>query len=160
MIESIDRYRGKHFFLSNFYEVGIYYRGYTYKTLEHAYQAQKTTDPTEMAWIIAADTANDAKYRGNKVQIVEVWDQPIPPHISVVNPVVFYYKDQVMFDLLEIKFDILKMKAMLKDTGDAELLEGNYYHDNYWGQCLCPKCYNKKPWFNKLGKMQMIIRGK
>lgn len=38
-----------------------------------------------------------------------------------------------------------------------EIVEGNYWHDNYWGNCTCDKCKNIEGQ-NKLGKILMKIR--
>jgi ribA/ribD-fused uncharacterized protein len=82
------------------------------------------------------------KYSIRELLIREDWDQ---------------VKDGIMLDLLKIKFSNPELQRKLKETGNAELIEGNYWHDNYWGQCYCPKCHNKRGQ-NKLGKMLMEIR--
>ena len=43
------------------------------------------------------------------------------------------------------------LKAKLLATGDAELIEGNWWNDTYWGVC---KGVGK----NKLGKILMRVR--
>ena len=48
------------------------------------------------------------------------------------------------------------LRQMLLDTGDAILIEGNFWHDNFFGSCTCPKCGNKGQ--NNLGKLLMQIR--
>ena len=45
---------------------------------------------------------------------------------------------------------------MLLSTGDVAIIEGNYWHDNFYGQCTCEKCAGKGK--NKLGKLLMDIR--
>ena len=47
----------------------------------------------------------------------------------------------------------------LIDTGDEELVEGNTWHDNFWGNCTCEKCRDI-PGENHLGKILMDIRKK
>jgi len=42
-------------------------------------------------------------------------------------------------------------------TGDTKLLEGNRWHDNFWGNCDCPNCRDK-PGLNYLGKILMRVR--
>ena len=42
---AIRIFRGKHYFLSNFYTAEVEYEGVIYRTLEHAYQAAKFFDP-------------------------------------------------------------------------------------------------------------------
>jgi predicted NAD-dependent protein-ADP-ribosyltransferase YbiA (DUF1768 family) len=39
-------------------------------------------------------------------------------------------------------------------TGDRDLIEGNTWHDNFWGVCSCPKCtFPPIPQTNWLGKI-------
>lgn len=40
----INEFRGKYFFLSNFYEAPVTYKGITYRNNEAAFQAQKVSD--------------------------------------------------------------------------------------------------------------------
>jgi hypothetical protein len=44
---------------------------------------------------------------------------------------------------------------MLLSTGDMELTESNWWHDNFWGVCTCNKCKDGE---NNLGKILMDIR--
>jgi predicted NAD-dependent protein-ADP-ribosyltransferase YbiA (DUF1768 family) len=45
---------------------------------------------------------------------------------------------------------------MLLSTGDMELTEGNWWHDNFYGSCSCVKCGGKGQ--NNLGKILMDVR--
>lgn len=49
------------------------------------------------------------------------------------------------------------LRLMLIDTGIEELVEGNYWHDNFWGDCGCPKCASIKG-KNVLGRLLMNTR--
>ena len=53
--------------------------------------------------------------------------------------------------------EILNFKNRLLATGDELLVEGNYWHDNYFGFCYCEKC-SQLPKHNQLGKILMRIR--
>jgi len=46
---------------------------------------------------------------------------------------------------------------MLLATLDAELIEGNAWHDNFWGDCFCEKCRDIEG-LNVLGNILMRIR--
>lgn len=46
--------------------------------------------------------------------------------------------------------DYLEIKEKLLEAGDAELIEGNYWHDCYWGVC-------EEQGKNKLEKILMKI---
>ena len=54
------------------------------------------------------------------------------------------------------KFAIPELRQKLLDTGDAYLIEGTTWHDNYWGICTCDRCGGRGQ--NKLGQLLMEIR--
>ena len=62
-----------------------------------------------------------------------------------------------MYEILVEKFTIPELKEKLLATGDEYLEEGNYWHDNYWGNCHCEKCADITGQ-NKLGILLMKIR--
>jgi predicted NAD-dependent protein-ADP-ribosyltransferase YbiA (DUF1768 family) len=57
---------------------------------------------------------------------------------------------------LRQKFSKPEFISLLLNTSNREIIEGNYWHDNYWGSCTCDKCGNKG--LNKLGILLMKIR--
>lgn len=44
MMDVIDEFKGKYYFLSNFYSAPVMYQGITYQNNEAAFQAMKVTD--------------------------------------------------------------------------------------------------------------------
>lgn len=109
----------------------------TYPTVEHAFQAAKTTDPTERAKILAAKTAAEAKKIGKTVTLRKNWNQ---------------MREEVMEKALRAKFEQNpELKKKLIDTGDVDLIEGNDWGDTFWGQV-------DGKGENKLGKLLMKIR--
>ena len=58
--------------------------------------------------------------------------------------------------LTAFKQNILARETLL-GTSTKELVEGNYWHDNVWGDCSCEKCKNIKGQ-NLLGKQLMQVR--
>ena len=56
-----------------------------------------------------------------------------------------------MTDLCRIKFSDPHLRSLLLATGDAELIEGNWWHDQFWGVC-------NGVGQNQLGKILMAIR--
>jgi hypothetical protein len=143
MFKVIDDFTGEYMFLSNFAKWPCEYEGIHYPTSEHAYQAAKTLDIEERRKIASMGTPRDAKHAGAKISLRFDWEE---------------VKDGVMFLVLLDKFT--RNKAVydkLMATGDAELIEGNTWHDNHWGDCRCEKCHKTKG-KNMLGRILMRLR--
>ena len=62
-----------------------------------------------------------------------------------------------MLDGLRYKFAIPELRDKLLATGDQYLEEGNSWHDNYWGNCDCPRCKDTMG-RNMLGQLLMQVR--
>lgn len=144
MNKVIDCFDADYAFLSNFYEHKFNYNAQTFATSEHAFQAAKCVNVSEAEWVRAANTPGVAKRRGRQISLRDDWE---------------LVKDQIMYDILIAKFSDPELRAKLIATGDAELIEGNNWHDNYWGVCSCgtSRCLNKTG-KNMLGKTLMRIR--
>ena len=140
----IDCFDGKYAFLSNFYPSPIapFNDGIVYPTVEHAFQAYKTTDINKRKEIAAQPTPGKAKHLGRHVEIRDDWQE---------------IRINVMYTALKEKFKDLELRTKLLSTGNAELIEGNTWSDNFWGDCHCPKCRDIKG-ENNLGKLLMKIR--
>jgi ribA/ribD-fused uncharacterized protein len=140
----IMEFRGAWAFLSNFHPAVLTWEGITYPTSEHAFNAGKTTEADLRRWIAAADTPKEAKRRGHQVRLRDRWDEEV--------------RYDVMRKVLRAKFtaDPRRIAALL-GTGDAELIEGNTWHDIHWGVCTCSR--DKGAGLNHLGRMLMELRG-
>jgi len=143
----IYRFVNEYEFLSNFYPAVIIFEGVMYQTLEHAFAASKTFDKAFRKRIakLPAKDAGLAKSMGRKCKLRSGWDE---------------IKIRMMKDFLTQKFNQEPFRTKLLETGDQELIEGNYWHDNFWGDCLCEKCDENIPGENNLGKLLMEIRQK
>lgn len=138
----IDCFDGEFAFLSNFHPSMITVDGIEFPTVEHLFQAAKTVSLVEREKIAAAVTPGQAKRLGRNVILCDNWEE---------------IKDDVMLNALRLKFAILPLREKLLATGDEELIEGNTWHDNTWGNCSCDRCKNIKGQ-NKLGKLLMQVR--
>lgn len=118
-VTKIDRFDGPNRFLSNFWQATVVLDGESYPTVEHAYQAAKTTHNIERQVVRLQLTPGDAKRAGRRVTKRDDWEQ---------------VKLSVMLGLLRQKFANQRLAAMLAATGDAELVEGNTWGDRFWGQ--------------------------
>jgi ribA/ribD-fused uncharacterized protein len=132
----ISKFAGEYRFLSNFYPSVVLYDGFSYPTVEHAYQAAKTFDENEQYSIRHAKTAAEAKKLGKSLSLRSDWEE---------------VKLSIMAKLLQQKFQDKELAAKLISTGDEELVEGNWWGDTYWGVC-------KSKGHNYLGKLLMQIR--
>lgn len=134
--KAIDKFDGPYRFLSNFARLP------DGSTLEHYYQAAKARAKNEADWVMAAPTPALAKHRGRLVKMRAEFDQ---------------IKNSVMLRLLRTKFEREPMRSQLLATGDAHLEEGNWWHDQYWGNCTCPM-HAKTAGENWLGRLLMQVR--
>lgn len=133
----IDSFSGDYAFLSNFYPAELEFGGFLFPTSEHAYQAAKSDDINVWMRIQKLPFPGQAKKLGRNIKVVKDWDK---------------IKINVMRKVLNNKFrdnpDLLKM---LRDTGDALLIEGNTWGDRFWGLC-------NGQGLNHLGNLLMEIR--
>jgi len=148
----INSFTGRYNFLSNFYQCEIKHQGLKYPSVEHFYVSMKMdkqqmirgvlyTPSTWREMIISIKEPGKIKKIGRLIQLRSNWET---------------FKFDVMNWAIREKFKDEKLKDMLLSTGDNQIVEGNYWHDNVWGQCECPKCYGKGE--NKLGIILMDVR--
>lgn len=144
----IDGFKDEYEFLSNFYRCTIILDGITYGNVEEAFQASKvlgsTPEETYLKRIrFAGIGPGKAKRLGRTCELREDWDS---------------IKDEVMLQLVRQKFYTnTDLAYKLINTGNSIIIEGNWWHDNYWGDCKCDKCISKVG-KNKLGMILMQIR--
>ena len=144
---TIESFRDDYFFLSNFAPVRehVYFDGVGYPSVEHAYQAAKTLNREQREEIRKAPRAGDAKkmggpegFNGFKITCRPDWE---------------LVRLGIMEGLIEQKFGVPAFRKKLLATGDAYLIEGNWWKDFYWGVC------NGKG-ENNLGKLLMWARAR
>lgn len=138
MTEAITSFSGKYHFLSNFWMEPFTINKTTYPSVEHGYQAQKASTPEEFQYVMDSSTPGIAKKRGKKVKLAENWEND---------------KLEVMYWLVRKKFQHPELARLLIETGDAELVEGNWWGDRYWGVC---DGFGE----NQLGKILMSVRSR
>lgn len=136
MQEKITSFSGKYRWLSNFFPVSICYDGIVYPSVEHAFQAAKSLDPSYRLMISECKTPAEAKILGRRVALRPDWEA---------------CKVKIMHQLLKLKFETPGLKLRLSQTWPADLEEWNNWGDTFWG------IYKGKG-RNMLGKLLMIIR--
>lgn len=133
----INEFRGKYYFLSNFYESPVTYEGITYRNNEAAFQAAKVTDTNVREKFSNLDPSS-AKRKGRNVQLRHGWDQ---------------IKFDIMYEIVKAKFEQNhELREKLLSTGDSHLEEGNTWGDRIWGTV-------SGKGQNNLGKILMRVRG-
>lgn len=148
----INSFRGRYVFLSNFYPCEIEHKGITYPSVEHYYVALKVTGmqfidgvyytaPDFRELVAKIKDPADAKKVGKVVKVRSDWEEK---------------KLGFMEWGIREKFKNQKLAQELLETGELQLIEGNNWHDNFWGSCYCPKCGDGG--LNYLGKILMRIR--
>jgi len=150
MSDHIKSFSKKYKTFSNFYPAIVYLDGMGYPTVEHAYQASKSTEFffRKLIAVIPSNKAGLAKARGQSIRLRSDWKD---------------VQIDIMHDLLCQKFKMDPFKKTLIETGDVKIIEGNYWHDNIWGDCYCenkkgehPECLEEGS--NWLGRLLMDIR--
>ena len=133
-MKRINEFKGKYYFLSNFYNAEITYNGYTFRNNEAAFQAQKC--PSRIKEFCDLNPS-EAKRLGRHVCLRYDWE---------------YVKEDIMYEVCKTKFiQHPDLAQLLIDTGDAALIEGNTWGDTTWGVC-------DGIGENKLGNILMKIR--
>lgn len=138
----INEFRERFYFLSNFYDSPITYRGITYQNNEAAFQAQKTLSD-EQRHSFSCLNPSEAKKRGRQIELRKDWED---------------IKYDEMYGIVKAKFSQNKdLRELLIRTGNVPLIEENTWHDNIWGNCTCPRCSHVTG-ENHLGKILMKVR--
>jgi ribA/ribD-fused uncharacterized protein len=144
----IPEFKGEYAFLSNFYQSPIRWGVVRYPTAEHAFQAMKIpalrrpsemSDPAAMSRerIARLPTAREAKLAGRKVALPPGWEA---------------VKKRVMARVVLAKFEQNRgLAGRLDATGNCQLVEGNTWGDDYWGQV-------NGVGHNHLGRILMFVR--
>lgn len=148
-VTPITRFKGPHRPLSNYMPASFYADGRLWKSSEHRFNALKSLNPTEQAWVADAPTPAEAKRRGNdrtgRITLRPDWDT--------------IARYEVMTETLHYKFTAhpARMEFLLS-TGQALLVEITTWHDRVWGTCVCGRAACSEPGHNHLGRSLMRLR--
>ena len=134
-------FKGKNFYLSNFYPckvmVGINKRLYTFRSSEAAFQACKCP---ERAAEFTNLSPSEAKKLGRRVELREDWED---------------VKVYIMYRILECKFtqNPELLQKLVKTDPCVKLVEYNTWGDQFWGVF-------RGVGLNVLGQLLMVLRSK
>jgi ribA/ribD-fused uncharacterized protein len=131
----------QHNWISNFYveSDGL--------SVEHWFQAEKHRGhPFRQNIILNAATPGKAKRLGRRWKLTE-------EELAAWNERKLY----VMLELVRAKIaGSIELRQKLIET-EGPIIEENNWHDNYWGDCVCPKCRHKSG-DNYLGRIYEMVR--
>lgn len=132
----INNFRGKYYFLSNFYSSNVEYEGLTYLNNESAFQSAKLKEVKDREEFCSLDPST-AKRKGRHVKLRDDWEE---------------VKYNIMHDIVYAKFSQnLDLKKKLLATEGEYLEEGNTWGDKIWGTV-------NGIGENNLGKILMQVR--
>lgn len=133
---------GEHCFLSNLYLSNIKYKAHVYKSAEHFFQTAKCVKEIDKENIRRATTARMAKIIGRFVEVRPDWEEK---------------KVDIMEKILRIKFQKKsRLRRLLRETGDVQLIHLNYWQNTFWGSCACSQ--HRRTGESMLGAVLMKIR--
>ncbi len=143
----INSFTGRWRFLSNFYPVTIEHQGIKYPSVEHYYVAMKIK--------------NDQQIDGRYITYIDcremIAKMPDPSKVKQFGKILKLRKDwddvklDVMLWGIREKFKNEDLRQLLTETGDEELVEGNWWGDKFWG-------VSNGEGENHLGKILMKVR--
>jgi ribA/ribD-fused uncharacterized protein len=140
----ISRLDGPWRLLSNFHRHPVAFRGTWWPSAEHAFQSAKRRDPGYWQALLGHPAPADAKRLGRRVQVDRPdWDA---------------WRVPVMMEVLTAKFTDPGLRRGLLATGGALIVEGNSWHDQFWGDCQCGRPSCAAPGRNVLGCLLMAAR--
>lgn len=117
-MKTINDFRNKYFFLSNFYMAPVTFEGITYTNSEAAFQAQKCIDAEDRK-AFSTMSPSEAKRAGRHVKLRPDWET---------------IKVDIMTKIVESKFtQNVNLGLKLLETQDSYLEEGNTWGDRIWG---------------------------
>lgn len=138
----ISNFDGPFRFLSNFWLSHMTINDKLYISNEHFYQASKACNEVDHEYVRLMTTPGNAKRAGSRIKLRSDWEA---------------LKIPIMRQGLIEKFKDPGLRVQLNNLKGKLLIEGNVWHDNFWGDCSCSKCKNIYG-ENNLGKLIMGVR--
>jgi len=142
---TINSFSGVNSFLSNFDQTPFWWNGFEYRGNEFFFQAHKAKDAATHKFIRQLPTPRHAKLEARKISCRHDWED-IKLHVMKRGLILKFTQNSHLY-------------TNLIHTDDAVLIEGNTWHDNFWGDCFCGKKSEcQVPGQNHLGLLLMEIR--
>ncbi|MDD3694290.1 MAG: NADAR family protein [Candidatus Pacebacteria bacterium] len=136
----IKEFQNEYRWLSNMFPVEIPFQGHTYRSVEHAYQAQKSKEISWKMFCTQEIYPKIVKKKSHEISLRLDWEE---------------VKLGIMEELLFLKFSQKFFQTKLLETKDQEIQEGNDWDDVFWGVDKMTGIGE-----NHLGKLIMKVREK
>lgn len=140
---AITEFQGQNRFLSNFWACEIDAYGYTVASPEHAYVMSKTNNLDDRHLIAQIESSGQVKRFGKSITLRPDWDDALRLRIMRALTIQKYARHAYL-------------AQRLLDTYPQEVIEGNTWHDKFFGRCHCHRCNGKGE--NHLGQILMDVR--
>lgn len=115
----INHFRDEYSWLSNMQLVDIKLRGRVFPSVEHAYCSEKNNDAEWKDMCADRDLSSaGVKKMSKEIKLRDDWDD---------------VKLLVMEHCLKLKFNQEPFRTKLIETGNQNIVEGNYWNDLFWG---------------------------
>jgi len=137
-------------FLSNFHLVHVRGWAIDYPSAEHAYVACKCSHRDDQEFVATLSTPGQAKRFGRGKEVQGRVMRRLRPDFDEK-------KLGWMRQIIQRKFAHPHLMEKLQATGDRQIIEGNKWCDQFWGDCRCSK-HLMIPGENHLGRLLMEIR--
>jgi predicted NAD-dependent protein-ADP-ribosyltransferase YbiA (DUF1768 family) len=125
---------------------------WTYPSVENAYQAAKCQWKDDKCLMVNA-SPSESKQLVKEVVCVDNFNR-----IGTMEALL-YQKFGVDMSLAQMSMSHANLQVKLLNTGREIIIEGNTWHDNFWGNCTCSRCIHT-PGANVLGSLLMHVREK
>lgn len=144
VLPDIVDFHGEYFWLDNFSGWPVMWNDeLTFDNVEQGFVYFKMADELVRQEVLLTSDPAEAKFIGRTNEMRPDWDD---------------IKFGIMYELVKKKFEQHRhIYVKLLETGDVKLIEGNTWHDNTWGTCVCDECVDI-PGENWLGKILMSLR--
>jgi ribA/ribD-fused uncharacterized protein len=152
----------RHWFSNDLpYVIPYVYRGVTYLTPEHWYQANKTREHARHLEIVEAPTPMQARRLGRdaeKTRLRPDWSDDLAQRIMRVGVRHRFITGSThgLVDGRMVGIATKRWRDRLLATGSDEIVETNTWHDIRWGRCVCLR--HEGLGTNWLGEILMAIR--
>jgi predicted NAD-dependent protein-ADP-ribosyltransferase YbiA (DUF1768 family) len=150
-LKTVHRFHKEFAFLAPRYPINIHWFGIKFPSVEHALVGSMTKDVK----------LRESIYKASPKELESI-KTSIKPFQDWNGPLAMQNLNEIKFGLTAIGdqfYHPMVLYKKLAETGDADLINENMQHDNYWGSCICggPDCRISK---NMLGFILMEIREK